>query len=213
MGNTVGRQFYISPLQRDIIAGSLLGDGRLECRSYQGSARLRIHHGWKQKDLVLWKYGALKNLVSCPPRKIVCWKNPKSGEDYYSYYFHTRTIPEFKEIHETFYLNGIKRLPRNMLDLLTPISLAVWLMDDGCYDGKSLILNTHSFSLDENKNLQKILKGKFNLNSGINKDRDKWRLRFSSSDFQKLQSLVESYIIPSMRYKIVPVETKSVRTR
>ena len=80
-------------------------------------------------------------------------------------------------------------------------------MDDGCFDGKSLILNTQNFSLLENKNLLKIFKRKFNLNSGVNKDRDEWRLRFSSSDFPKLQELIKPYIIPSMKYKIVPVET------
>jgi len=131
MGNTVGRQFNISPLQKEVIIGCLLGDGRLECRSKEGSARLRIHQGWKQKDLVFWKYKALRNLVSCAPRKIVCWKNPKSNEDYYSWYFHTKTIPEFKELYEIFYRYGRKRLPRNIPDLLTPLSLAVWVMDMG----------------------------------------------------------------------------------
>lgn len=211
MGNTVGRQFPISQFQREIINGCLLGDGRLECRSREGTARLRIHHGWKQKDLVFWKYEALKNLISCPPRKIVCWRNPKSGEDYYSWYFHTRTIPEFKEVYQMFYSDGRKILPQNISDLLTPVSSAVWIMDDGCCDRGSFILNTHNFPLDENKKLQEVFKRKFNLNSRINRDRDRWRLRFNSNGFQRLQNLIKPYIISSMRYKIVPVETSRNR--
>lgn len=92
MGNTVGRQSFISQFQKEVIIGCLLGDGRLECQSKEGSARLRIHHGWKQKTLIFWKYRVLKNLVSTPPRKIVCWKNPKDNKDYYSWYFHTLTL-------------------------------------------------------------------------------------------------------------------------
>ncbi len=213
MGNTVGRQFFISKFQRKVIVGCLLGDGRLECRSKEGSARLRIHHGWKQKDLVFWKYKVLKNLISCPPRKIVCWKNPKNDENYYSWYFHTRTFPEFKDLYKRFYSNGRKILPKDISGLLTPISFAVWIMDDGCYDEGTIILNTQSFSLRENKILQKIFKKKFNLILKINKDRDKWRLRFLRYDFPKLRNLINSYIIPSIRYKIVPVETESVRIR
>ena len=213
MGNTVGRQFFISKFQKEVIIGCLLGDGRLECRSKEGIARLRIHHGWRQKELVFWKYKTLKNLVSSHPRKIVCWKNPKNSEDYYSWYFHTRTIPELRELYKRFYSNGRKILPQDISDLLTPISLAVWIMDDGCYDKGSIILNTQHLTLKENKALEKILKRKFDLNSGINKDRNHWRLRFFKSEFRKLKNLIEQFVIPSMRYKIVPVETESERTR
>ena len=209
MGNTVGRQFRISKSQSEVIIGSLLGDARLECRSKNGNARLRIHHGWKQKDLVFWKYEVLKNLVSCVPKKIVCWKNPKNGEDYFSWYFHTLTMKALREFYQIFYLGKQKRLPENIFEILTPRSLAVWIMDDGCHSKNSLILNTQSFSLDENRTLQEIFKRKFSLDPKINKDRDEWRLRFGKYDFPRIQNIVKEYIIPSMEYKIVPVETFS----
>ncbi len=207
MGNTVGRQFFISKLQREVALGCLLGDGRLECRSKTKSARLRIHHGWKQKDFVFWKYGVFKNLVLCPPKKIVCGKNLKNNEDYYSWYFHTRTTTEFKEMYKMFYSGKTKVLPKNISDLLTPITLAVWIMDDGCNDGKSLIVNTHNFSFFENEKLRKILRSKLSIISRINKDRNRWRLRLDNTGTCKLRKIIEPYIIPSMRYKIVPVET------
>jgi len=213
MGNTVGRQFYISQFQREIINGCLLGDGRLECRSKTGSARLRIHQGWKQKDLVFWKYKLLKNLVLCAPRKIVCWKNPKNGEDYHSWYFHTKTTPEFGEFHEMFYRGRKKILPQNILDLLTPLSLTVWVMDDGCNTGDSLILNTQNYSLEEHLKLQKVFQENFGMIPTTNKDRDTFRLRFNRKDASKLIKIIATSIIPSMRYKIVPVETESARTR
>jgi len=213
MGDTVGRQLSISPIQKETIIGCLLGDGRLECRSKEGSARLRIHQGWKQKDLVFWKYKALRNLVSCPPRKIVCWKNPKNGEDYFSWYFHTWTLPEFRDFHETFYLDGRKIIPENIAELLTPLSLAVWVMDDGCNTGDSLILNTQNYSISEHLKLQKIFQERFGVLPTINKDRDEFRLRFNRKNASKIIKNITANIIPSMRYKIVPVETESTRTR
>ena len=87
-------------------------------------------------------------------------------------------------------------------------------MDDGCYDKGAVIINTQNFSLVENKILQKVFEKKFGLKPRINKDRDKWRLRFKKNDMSRLYNLVADYIIPSMRYKIVPVETESEkRTR
>lgn len=207
MDDIVGRQFPISQFQREVINGCLLGDGRLECRSEEGDARLRIHHGHKQKDFVFWKYELLKNLVSCPPRKIVCWRNPENNKRYFSWYFHTLTLKQFREYYQAFYQNKRKKLPEKISEILTPISLAAWIMDDGCLSQNSIILNTHNFSLTENRVLQKVFKKKFNFNSGINRDRNKWRLRISKNDFQRLKKLIEPYIIPSMRYKIVPVTT------
>ena len=209
MDNTVGRQFSISHAQKEIINGCLLGDGSLECRSKEGSARLRIHHGWKQKDFVFWKYKVLKNLVSCQPKKIICWRNPKNNENYYSWYFHTRTLPEFKTLYRVFYFNKKKILPQNILDLLNPLTLAVWIMDDGCNTGDSLILNTQNYSIEEHYRLQKIFQQKFEAFSTINKDRDEFRLRFNCENAKKLFEIIYPNIISSMKYKIVPVTTGS----
>lgn len=204
MGNTVGRQFHISQAQREIIIGSLLGDARLECRSKEGTARLRIHHGWKQRKLVFWKYKELKQIVSAPPRKIVSWQNPKTSEDYFSWYFHSITLRELGMIHRIFYGEKRKILPQNIDNLLSKRALAVWIMDDGCNTGNSLILNTQNFSLAENKEIKSVLKNKFDLESHLNRDRNTWRLRFPKYSFLKVCNLIQDYIIPSMRYKLSP---------
>ena len=95
MGNTVGRlQSLFPPHQFDVIIGSLLGDGRLECRSkgirvFPITARLRMQHGDKQKDYVFWKHQILKSFVSKGPRKIMVWYDKKRNKKHYSWYFHT----------------------------------------------------------------------------------------------------------------------------
>jgi recombination protein RecA len=221
MGNIVGRQIYISSFQKEVINGTILGDGRIECRSkgiriFPKTARLRIHQGESQKDYLYWKYQILDSVVSQQPKRIICGRNyqkDKKDKNYYSWYFYTVTTEFFGELYQQFYSNGCKIVPKNILDILTPLSLAVWYMDDGCFSQGTAILNTQNFSFDEQKILQKSLEEKFNLKATINKDRNKWRLRIKKQDFLRFRSLVKDYIIPSMKYKIVPVETESERTR
>lgn len=214
----MGRQIYISLLQKEIIYGMILGDARLECRSkgirvFPITARLRVHQGENQKDYFHWKYQILDNLVLQKPRKIICGKNPQQNKNYYSWYFHTRTIEFLGELYQQFYLNGYKIIPKKIMNILTPLSIAVWYMDDGCFSQGTAILNTQNFSFSEQKILRNCLKRKFNLETTINKDRDRWRLRIKKSSFDVFRDLIKSYIIPSMKYKIVPVETESKKTR
>jgi len=56
--------------------------------------------------------------------------------------FTTRSLPCFTELHGLFYPNGIKLIPSNILDLLTPVGLAFLAQDDGskCSNGFHLIL-------------------------------------------------------------------------
>lgn len=207
MGNTVGRQFCVSQFQKEVIIGSLLGDARLECRSKEYTARLRIHQGDEQKEFAFWKYKILKNLVSISPKRIICCHNPKTKQPFYSWYFHTLTFKEFGGLYRDFYSVKRKILPKNISKMLTPLGLAVWIMDDGCHDKGAMIINSHNFSLNENKKLQDVLKSNFNLVAKINKDRARFRLRIRKKDFLKLKKIIIPYIIPSMRYKIVPVTT------
>lgn len=39
----------------------------------------------------------------------------------------------------------IKVIPKNIFDVLTPIGLAFWLMDDGNKTGRGIHLNTNAF--------------------------------------------------------------------
>ena len=83
----------------------------------------------------------------------------------------------------------------------------------GCNTGDSLILYTQNYSMSEHLKLQKVFQEKFNISSTINKDRDEFRLRFNGENSTKLIKIITPDIIPSMRYKIVPVETESAKGR
>ena len=188
--------------QYELVVGSLLGDARLECRSLQGTARLRIHHADSQKDYVLWKYEQLKNLVKTEPKAIRSWNN-KYEKWYHSYYFHTITTFAFRELHRMFYQDNQKGIPKNVDRLLTPRALAAWIMDDGCYYKGCMICNTQSFSIIDQKRLIGVLKSKYNLSASLQKDRENYRIFIKHSSTERLIDLIAFYIIPSMQYKIM----------
>ena len=207
MDNTVGRlRSFLSPLQFDVVIGSLLGDARLECRSIgkrsEKTARLRIHHSDKQKEYVFWKYEVLKNLVLKGPRRIMVWYDSKRDHKHYSQYFHTRSFEEFGMLHGEFYQKETKVLPNDIFQLMNPRMLAVWFMDDGSNTRKSFTLSTHCFSLEEQQRIVQLFQQNFNIHAGIMKDRTKYKVSISRPEYERFTRIIEPFVIPSMTYKI-----------
>ncbi|MDO8564507.1 MAG: LAGLIDADG endonuclease [bacterium] len=207
MDNIVGRlQSIFSSHQIDVIIGSLLGDARLECRSIGVrspiTARLRVHHGAKQKEYVLWKHKILKNIVSREPQEI-SWDNSRRNLHEVSWYFHTKSLEVLGFLYHYFYKNKIKILPRNIFDVLNEQMLAVWFMDDGSHNGKNLTLNTHSFSKDDQERIQTFLREKLGVKSTVVKDRHQWKISIGVHDYENFISIIKPFVIPAMNYKIV----------
>ncbi len=67
--------------------------------------------------------------------------------------------------------------------------------------GKSVRINTQSFSKDENLWLIKFLRAKLGLEATLNKDKGKFRLRIKQASMPLLKREVSKYIVPSMLYK------------
>ena len=47
------------------------------------------------------------------------------------YQFSTKSLSSWSDLHALWYVNGVKVVPKNIFDLLTPISLAYWICDEG----------------------------------------------------------------------------------
>ena len=207
MDNTVGRlQALFPPHQFDVMIGSLLGDARLECRSkglrYPISARLRIHQSEKQKEYVFWKYDQLKNLVLRGPRRIKVAYDKKRNKEHFSWYFHTKTLEDLGELHHYFYNNGVKILPEDIFDYLTPRAMAIWFMDDGSNTKESYTISTHCFLMQDQRRIIYFLKSNYGILATTIKDRDKFKIAIGRHEYKKFNDIIEPFIIPSMIYKI-----------
>lgn len=65
------------------------------------------------------------------------------------------------------YKSNIKRVPESIGQYLTPLALAIWIMDDGAKVGKGLKLSTNSFTFNECLILVKALSDNFNIKASI----------------------------------------------
>lgn len=191
MDNTVGSP---TQLQKHVIEGTLLGDGYLRTMPGRKDAFLEINHSIEQKEYVQWKYSTLFPFVGSQPRE------RKGKGKRVAYRFFTRQAPYFTELQEKFYHKGEKIIPSSLY--LSPLSLAVWYMDDGSWCRQSdLYLNTQQFSDFDQECALKIL-ANMGIEAGLNKDKEYKRIRIRKESVRTFVKIVKPYIIPSMRYKI-----------
>lgn len=184
------RKLSFSKRQRKLAIGSLLGDGYLD-KTTRGYS-LRIHHGIAQIEYVNYKYSFVKGFVNSEPKR--------SGR---SCYFRTVSHPYLTLLRKSFYAQQRKIIPKTLLEEeFDPFVLAIWIMDDGAADRRQLRINTQSFTLEENFWLTCFLQAKFGIESTINVDKGKYRLRIRDSSMSFLKQEVMPFMIPSMLYKL-----------
>ncbi|MDI6883293.1 MAG: hypothetical protein QMC93_02340 [Patescibacteria group bacterium] len=191
-----------SKIQREIIIGNILGDGSLEFNRYIGT-RLQIKQSEQYKDYVLWLYEKLKNL---------CNSRPKQRKDNNQWYFSTRALKELTSLHKLFYKKRRKIIPYNISELLTsPLTVAVWYMDDGSLDFRpkdhyAFVLNTDSFLLKEVQILGKTIERNFgvktNVYNSLCRGRRYPKIYIGAKGRDKFLSLVKPYILNCFSHKL-----------
>ncbi|MEA3463664.1 MAG: LAGLIDADG endonuclease [Patescibacteria group bacterium] len=192
----------LSSKQKNILIGTLLGDAHLEKNGH--NVRLRIDHTEKQKEYLKWKYLEFSNFTLSSPR-LIRTIDRRTNTLYKRWHFSTNSIDLFNPYRKLFYKNKIKIIPKNIIKLLnSPLSLAVWHMDDGYKrnDCNALRLSTDSFKLEEQKMLQKCLKENFNIKSTLHKKGNSWNIYIPSLEATKFCRIIKPYIISGMEYKI-----------
>lgn len=83
--------------------------------------------------------------------------------------FKTYSFSSFNFIHESFYFNNLKIVPKDLDMYFTPLSLAVWIMDDGSKSSSGMKLCTEGFRVDDVKYLQTIIYKNFGLQTSLHK--------------------------------------------
>lgn len=194
-------------VQQDLLIGSLLGDGNLRFIRKNHEVSFIVDHSLKQKDYVMWKYRVMRDWVLTEPKTLIRVYHKDPQRNLTSIRFQTICHPEFTYWYKIFYRNGKKIVPENIKDILvSPLSLAIWFMDDGNKNHQAVFLNTQQFSLEEQKVLQECLLENFSLETTINKHwvykrKQLYRIRVSTDSTKKLYYLIKDFLISSMRYK------------
>lgn len=201
--NRLRYRLRLNSVQREVLIGSILGDGYLYPTVSKKYAYLRMCHGPKQRKYLFWKYRHFKDSVLSPPRYQLQNKNKPDLGGYF--WFKTIATPELLEYRKLFYPEGNKIVPLNIGDVFNSrLSLAVWYMDDGCLANKSARFNTQGFSLLENELLKRVLKLNYNISSNIIKSGNigyGYLLNIPVKDTKKLISLVDPYVRKNIPHK------------
>ena len=181
-----------------VLTGTLLGDSFLENRNTK--VRLAIKHSTKQFDYLTWKHKVLKPYEPGKITKVLDCQYPFAK-------FVTKTSSILNKWHETIYKDGRKCVPKHIKNLLSsPMSLAVWFMDDGTIDKRqgSILFETQSFYEDEINNLVSCLSCNFNLKATIHKSGKGRGLRIylPVKEAKEFSKIVEPHVIKQMRYKL-----------
>ena len=125
---------------------------------------------------------------------------------YKTWHFTTLSSPFFTNYYNLFYKDlgtGVKKvIPDNILELLTPVSLAFWISCDGYKKNKGVGLATNSFSISDNEKLVNALNAKFGFSSWIVDDHGLPSIYIPKKDLIKLQQLVAPIIHPTLFYKL-----------
>lgn len=198
---------------KSVLTGNLLGDGYINFTS------VKPHFRFKQSSTVHAHYFAFIFLILAP----YLTKGSPNISTYFdgrydSWYSNmtlltssaSRDILDIPYLASIFYstIDGKRRkvVPSNIMDLLNPISLAIWIQDDGHYYHGAMFLNTQSFTHEEVLLLIKALRTNFGLyNPCVKPVSGKTyqnRIVIYAEDYRLIKPLISPYFCPYMRYKL-----------
>ena len=148
------------------------------------------------------------NQFCSTPYSSYTYLDSRTNKNYSSLTLRTKSLPLFTEYYNLFYFNGVKVIPNNIGDLLTPLGLAHWIMQDGSYHkiSKGVVLCTDSFKKEEVELLLSVLQTKFNLiciiQEAPSKTLNRFRIYISAKSLPILRELVQSNFHQTMLYKL-----------
>ncbi len=197
------RKIDLTDKQRELVYGTMLGDGYISPLDTKRNSCLVMSQSEKQAEYLNWKAGVMRPFVVSPFPTV---SKQRGWDDGLLYSFRTVRHPIFTKFRKVFYPDGKKEVSRDWLNLLSPLSIAVWIMDDGSYHYTRgyITLCTNSFSYDEHLVMQTYFQEIWNIKSAIHKVKRgrQFTLVFNRPNSQRLIDLVGEFIIPSMHYKI-----------
>lgn len=191
---------WLTARQRDILVGMLLGDGHLERQNSRGAARLTVEHAVRQSEYVMWKYSEWQDWVLTPPRTRA--KTNNLGTTSFNIGFSTVSHSVLGQFRSLFYEEG-KRVPPDLA--LSPLSLAVWFMDDGSRKSaacRALLLNTQGFRQGDVLRLRQALERDFGIHTSQRHQGDGIQIYIPSSQVGAFIDVINPHVIPGMRYKL-----------
>ena len=202
---------FLSNKCREVILGSLLGDGSLKIQDQYKNARFSFRHSIKQQEYFFWKIKQLKEISG----EKCWWKQEKNNLGGAMLRYQSIATDVLTDLHRLTHKNGQMVIRRKWLNKLTSLSLAVWWLDDGSLitNGRRGVICTDPFSYSEQKLLARYLLKVWGIKVHIGKirreyngkTREYYRLWIrSSEELMKLLRLILPQVkVASMLPKVL----------
>lgn len=204
--------------QKDLLFGTLLGDGYLQTESTTTNANWRYRAGHKDhhKDYTDHKYKVLENLCGTPPR-FERFYDPRTNTYNQRWAFSTLTHNELRFYGNLFYKydnlqqKWVKEVPSSVSSHLTARALAYLYMDDGSlkWKGKSnaMRISTQGFDNDSVYRLKNAIQKKYHLQLGLTSRKLKsgeirYLISIPEESSTAFRLIIEPYLIDCMKYKV-----------
>ena len=188
------KHYDLSEDQRQLILGSLLGDGSLRYASEQ-NVSFRVGHGERQQDYCQWKREMLAPFAN---------KMGKTGK---GVGFDTIPMRQLAELHTQAYGPQGRQVSEAMLAALDARAVAVWYGDDGTFSGSyerwghgKAEIGCVKLSMADKERLAARLE---ELGMGHPTVRE-CSLLFSGERAHALHEKIAPYLHPSLDYKLHP---------
>ncbi|MDX1620638.1 MAG: LAGLIDADG family homing endonuclease, partial [Nitriliruptorales bacterium] len=197
---------YLSDFQWEVILGGLMGDGALSPTRSGHGARFRFGHGEAQTEYADWKASLFPNITAS-----------RSTNEKDAVFYDLQPLPELAELRDAVYIGGKKVLSYEYLKALTPLSIALWYMDDGTFtlrskgvqertrggSGRSEIC-VQAMERTSRLRLRDHLADAWGIEAKLVERAGQAVLQFPTAETDRLHRLVAPYIHPSMDYKLLP---------
>lgn len=209
LGEDKNMKYSVSNQELQVILGGLLGDSHIRQKYYKGkpcNAHVICKHGPKQESYLRWKASLLSDLLT--NSKV---RKTSVGQ----FEFSTKSLPKLNPIARL--VGKPKKVTRKWLNLLDPLGLAVWYMDDGSLgieyykrnDGtygirrRRIVFSTECFSWKEHRLIQRYFKVVWGIDTSIHTiKKTQYRLYMNYTNAKKFVDIVKDCIHTSMLYKI-----------
>ncbi|HEX3333787.1 MAG TPA: recombinase RecA [Acidimicrobiales bacterium] len=199
---------YLSDFQWEALRGTLMGDGALSTTSSGLSARFRYGHGKKQLAYADWKASLFAN-VDC------CRRVREDG----AVFFDFTPLPELASLRTEVYVGKKKVFGDDYLKRLSPLSLALWYMDDASFTIRSKGLQKRTVGLTGRAEICVTAMEPATRERLVGCLADTWGIQakltnrgtanqavlvFNNAETAKLHALIAPFVHPSMAYKLLP---------
>lgn len=209
---TYKKQLTLNHGQKQVLVGLLLGDAYVNFHreSKNPTFYIEFAQSVSRANYVDHVYQILKPFVGSPPKINLIGGIKPDKLKRYEVRFKTYSHPEFQFYYHLFYplCDGkrVKRVPKNIADLLTPKGLAYWYIDDGSTSSargfKSCVFNCQGFDRIGLEILAQAMQSTFNFHTSVYVDKTFYKLYVRAQSVKKFLNLIKPFMHPDFYYKL-----------